>query len=554
MKDAPHIGLARKYRPQLFKDVVGQEAVATTLANAVGSDKPAQAYLFFGPKGVGKTTSARILAKALNCKKGPSAVPCGKCPSCTEITGATSIDVLELDAASNTQVDKIREMIIETVSLAPSRDRFKVFIIDEVHMLSTSSFNALLKTLEEPPAHAIFILATTELAKIPATIVSRCQRFRFRPIGRDVMAAYLAKIAKTEKIKAAKDALDIIASAGGGSLRDAVSLLDQAAAYSDGDVTRDAVGELMGTLPEDFQKGLVGAILAKDAGALTELLREGAKEGFDPTQLLRDLRDRFQELYLHRLGVDTSLSDAWKKLAGEHAPEAFSFLLKRVNGTIREMRGSDSPQLAFELGVYGMLESAYDLREWVHRLEALERRLSCAGSEEAVSAQRPAPYPQTPRREAVVSVQPDVVKSPVSSGSKAKFPPKAAPPSALADIWPIVLKRLDEDKPSLAGTLEGSRLETSDTGDWSLYFSSSFSLERAQDSQGILERYLSEASGKSIRLTLSVSKESGPQRGGEGALDSESDDASEGVDPALKKVLGAFSGSKVKRVTKKKTG
>ncbi len=375
MKDAAHIGLARKYRPQQFKDVVGQDSVAVTLSNAVGSEKPAQAYLFYGPKGVGKTTTARILAKALNCKKGPTPTPCGKCASCVEIALGSSIDVLELDAASNTQVDKIREMIIETVSLAPSRDRSKVFIIDEVHMLSTSSFNALLKTLEEPPAHVVFILATTELAKIPATIVSRCQRFRFRPITETAIVQCLGRLARSEKIKAEKAALDLIARAASGAMRDAVSLLEQVAAFSDGTVTKDKVGELMGMLPDEFQAGLARAILSKDAAALCEWLERAGSEGFDATQLLRDLRERFQEMYLHRLGAQSSAEQGWKELAGETAPEVFSFILRRINRTLEEMRGADSPQIAFELGLYGMLESSYDLREWIRRLETLEKHI-----------------------------------------------------------------------------------------------------------------------------------------------------------------------------------
>src|SRR5271156_4312939 len=185
----PHLGFARKHRPKNFEEVLGQEAVATTLKNSLAMGKPAHAYLFFGPRGVGKTTTARILAKALNCQKGPSPDPCGKCASCQEIARSASVDVLELDAATNTQVDRIREMIIETVSLAPSRDRYKIFIIDEVHMLSASSFNALLKTLEEPPPHVVFILATTDPGKIPVTILSRCQRYDFKRVGTTAMVA-----------------------------------------------------------------------------------------------------------------------------------------------------------------------------------------------------------------------------------------------------------------------------------------------------------------------------------------------------------------------------
>ncbi|MDE2293621.1 MAG: DNA polymerase III subunit gamma/tau, partial [Elusimicrobia bacterium] len=375
MKQAPHLALARKYRPQRFEDVLGQDAVATTLRNAVASGQVAHAYLFFGPRGVGKTTSARLLAKALNCAKGPTPEPCGKCPSCQEVAAGSGIDVLELDAASHTQVDKIREMIIETVSLAPSRDKHKIFIIDEVHMLSNASFNALLKTLEEPPGHVVFILATTELAKIPATIVSRCQRFRFRAVPPDVTVEALSRIAKAEKAKAEPAALELIAKASGGALRDALSLLDQALAYSDGGVTAETVSDLLGALPEEILLGAAKAVLAKDPAALAKELERVDREGFDPAQLLRDLRERLQALYRRSLGVGEDPGGGWGGLAG-HAPETYSFLIKRVNRTLEELRSADSPQLTFELGVYGLLESAYDLRGWVQRLEALERRLA----------------------------------------------------------------------------------------------------------------------------------------------------------------------------------
>ena len=190
-----YLVFARKYRPQRFEEIIGQEPVTTTLKNGLVSGRIPHAFLFFGPRGVGKTTTARVLAKSLNCKKGPTLEPCNQCSACEEIAAGTSIDVLEIDAASNTGVDNVRQVIIETVSLTPSRDRYKVFIIDEVHMLSGGAFNALLKTLEEPPAHVLFILATTEVHKIPPTIFSRCQRFRFRPVSVDLILPTLEKIA-----------------------------------------------------------------------------------------------------------------------------------------------------------------------------------------------------------------------------------------------------------------------------------------------------------------------------------------------------------------------
>ena len=270
---AAHQVLARKYRPQGFEGLVGQNAVSQTLANALTAKRVHHAYLFTGPRGCGKTTTARILAKALNCVKGPTPEPCDECPSCREIALSSSLDVLEMDAASHTGVDDVREVIIETVALAPTRDRYKVFIIDEAHMLSTSAFNALLKTIEEPPPHVAFILATTEVHKIPATIASRCQRFKFRPVAPEPLAEYLAVIAKKEKISVESEALALLARAAEGSLRDAVSLLDQCRSVGEGKVTVESVREMFGFVPQDLLLGVAQALHARDPQALAGWLK-----------------------------------------------------------------------------------------------------------------------------------------------------------------------------------------------------------------------------------------------------------------------------------------
>src|SRR5262249_52656228 len=224
--------IARKWRPQRFQEVTGQEPITRTLQNAFGMGRLHHAYLFSGPRGCGKTTTARILAKALNCFKGASADPCLECPSCVEIAAGVSIDVLEIDAASNTGVDNVRDVIINTIAINPARDRFKVFIIDEVHMLSMSAFNALLKTLEEPPPHAVFILATTEIHKVPQTILSRCQQFEFRTIANEAIAKRLRLIADAEEISVGDKALYQIAVFGQGSMRDAQSAFDQVISFA----------------------------------------------------------------------------------------------------------------------------------------------------------------------------------------------------------------------------------------------------------------------------------------------------------------------------------
>jgi DNA polymerase-3 subunit gamma/tau len=252
--------IARKWRPQKFDDVVGQQAVTRTLRNALASRRLAQAFVFAGPRGVGKTTTARILARALNCEQGPTADPCGTCDACIEIAEGRDMDVLEIDAATHTQVDNIREVIISGLSIAPVRNRYKVFIIDEVHQLSNASFNALLKSIEEPPPHVVFMMATTELEKIPETVLSRSQVYEFRTISTKSIAEQLRKIVDAEGITVGDESLQLIARDAEGSMRDAQSKLDQVIAFTGTTITVEDVGTVLGLVGRDLLLDIIAAV------------------------------------------------------------------------------------------------------------------------------------------------------------------------------------------------------------------------------------------------------------------------------------------------------
>jgi DNA polymerase-3 subunit gamma/tau len=292
--------LARRYRPQTFDEVIGQEAVARTLKNAIAADRVAHAYLFTGTRGVGKTTMARILAKALNCEKGPTADPCGKCDCCQRVLSGDDLDVIEIDGASNTGVDSVRELRANAI-YAPARSRFKIYIIDEVHMLSTGAFNALLKTLEEPPEHVKFIFATTDPQKVPNTIHSRCQRFDFRSVPAEVVAEYLGKLCRKEKVKAEKEALQIIAREGRGSVRDALTLLDQAITLCEGNVQVGPVLESLGlTVSRRFFE-LLDAVAVGDVPQALRLLDAALNEGLECGEFMDHLLDHLRSLLLVRI-------------------------------------------------------------------------------------------------------------------------------------------------------------------------------------------------------------------------------------------------------------
>jgi DNA polymerase-3 subunit gamma/tau len=321
---AEYTVLARRYRPQQFSDLVGQEAVAQALINAIESNRVAHAYLFTGARGVGKTSAARILAKALNCVKGPTATPCDQCEICQAIIGGDDTDVLEIDGASNNSVDNIRDLR-SNVQFRPSRSRYKIYIIDEVHMLSTSAFNALLKTLEEPPPHVKFIFATTEVQKVPITILSRCQRFDFGGISIPRILDRLKEIVTAEGMTADEEALEAVARRAGGSMRDAQSLLDQLLAFSGQNLTVDTVHQLLGTAHEERVIAVADAVLAKSTKQVLEIVNDIVNQGQQLGELLEQLIDYWRDLMIVNsaglAGQTVSVSSKRRDTLEKHAKQ-----------------------------------------------------------------------------------------------------------------------------------------------------------------------------------------------------------------------------------------
>ena len=454
----PYLPFARKYRPQIFEDLIGQPHVTGTLTRALKSKRVAQAYLFAGQRGVGKTSAARILAKSLNCEQGQTAKPCNTCANCTQITQGRSLDVIEIDGASNRGIDDIRNLR-ETVPFAPTTGSFRIYIIDEVHMLTAEAFNALLKTLEEPPAHVKFIFATTVANKIPATILSRCQRFDFRRLEAATIVGALTQVAKAEKLKVDEPALYTIARAAEGSLRDAEVVLEQLTSFVEGRISESDVTELLGAVGTDALFAWAQAILERNPTQALGQLMSQLEQGKDPAQLLTSLLHHVRNLLIvssTRRGTSPEAtlarlidepSEQIKRLtqqAGQSTPQELLLFLQVLTGAYEMIRRSPMAQTILELVVIKLAT-----REQWESLEQISRRL------EQLSTS-PTPAISNP-----VSAQPR--QAPITTPAPAPQP--AAPPSSatmvaleqLVATWPTFLERLGTQKMSLAAYLADSK-------------------------------------------------------------------------------------------------
>ncbi len=438
-----YLVLARKWRPQTFEEVVGQIHATRTLQNAITSGRVAHGYLFTGPRGVGKTSTARILAKALNCAKGPTPQPCGECDSCREVKGGSNVDVIEIDGASNRGIDDIRELR-ERVQYAGVRDRYKVYIVDEVHMLTKEAFNALLKTLEEPPAHVIFIFATTEAHKVPATILSRTQRFDFRRIGTRDLTQQLKKILDAEGVVSSADALFMVARAAGGSMRDAQTLLDQVISYSGAgsqgtvSLTAEDVLQVLGGVQEGQAAAALMSGLAGDMGRAFEWTRQLYERGADFRLALETLQDLLRGLLLIKTAPDAASEQ------GELLPETLQALrlgaegvglnrvltlLKHADEAEARMRFGSHPRLALEVFLVKLAaaQPQASLGELFDELGALEKRLAQGGQAVSVAAAPALPGPVA--KIAQSESDPVVEAAPLKS--------LEVPPSAGFEIEPV---------------------------------------------------------------------------------------------------------------------
>lgn len=462
--------LYRKYRPQIFEDVVGQEQIERTIKNAIEQDKVSHAYLFCGPRGTGKTTTARLLAKALLCEKGPTPDPDGTCEDCQMIAEGVHPDVYELDAASRTGVENVREEIINRVQFAPTRGRYKVYIIDEVHMLSIAAFNALLKTLEEPPDHVVFILATTDPQKVPETIHSRCQRFDFRRISNESIVSRLGAVCVAEGVEFEGDALDLIAHHAGGGMRNALTSLEQTIAFGEGKVTLAVAERMLGGVDSGDLANIVQALGKRDAAACFNWVAEFVESGSDLAQFARELAQHVRNLYVMSLaGTDVALdvsASERRQLADElplFGTDRLARMLQVLGDVMAELKTSTNPRLSFEIGCTRMVRPEGDLTlaALAERVEVLERSGVAVASPAAAAAPVSAPHPAaaapaavTPAA-AVAAPDPAAPAVPVPVAAPAAAPQAAPRPAAAERPAPApVTPAAGGASPQLAATME----------------------------------------------------------------------------------------------------
>ena len=535
---------ARKYRPQKFDDVIGQEHITRTLKNAIEQDRLAHAYIFVGPRGTGKTSTARILAKALNCVKAPTVEPCGECDPCREIAAGTSLDVLEFDAASNTQVDKIREIIIENVKYAPTRGRYKLYIVDEVHMLSTSSFNALLKTLEEPPAHVKFIFATTDVQKVPTTILSRCQRFDLKRIPAALIAKHLLDIAVKENMSLTHAAADTLARGAEGGMRDAESMLDQLVAFCGNEIEEEDVLKIFGFTSKQAVSQLCDHLIGADIPTALTVVHEQAEAGKDLSRLMADLITHLRNLLVAKADPESVKQELGEEATVALSAQAETLELPKLLDLIDQfaqaearMKWAPNKKMHFEIAVIRAVQSLNQtgLSEVIEALAALKngeapatqprtqiqprkpiaaQKLAVPSEPSKQPATKPDPgTPPTHRAEAVAAapataVQEQPEPSPFETTVENKPPQNFSSDPAIADdaLWPTLVAEVRRLRPLIATWVEAGTLLQVENDAATIGFppEQSLAAEYCQqpNNRKFLEELAERLAGRSLRLNF----------------------------------------------------
>ena len=547
------LSLYRKYRPEVFADVVGQEHVEKTLINAISEGAVAHAYLFCGPRGTGKTTSARLLAKALLCESAQNGQPDGTCPQCLEIAQGTHPDVFELDAASRTGVDNVREEIIGRVGFAPTRGRFKVYIIDEVHMLSTAAFNALLKTLEEPPEHVVFVLCTTDPHKVPETIQSRCQRFDFRRFSVEEIVGYLERISKGEGFEYEPEALEFIAAKSAGGMRDATTALEQVGVYTEGKITLDEATRMFGQIDIAALFEIAGYIARRDTPSCFVWINDLVGRGVDLAQFARDLASHLRNLYVTAItGGENGIVACTAAQLERYRQQAVEFggvdrlarALDICGALVAELRNSADARLSVEIAMTRLTrpDSELTLEALAERIEALELRPSMAAAPVISNAAEksqlepvadsgmgdfstPSPYGDSGRNDneampygdsarndnLAADTSPSVISSEASDSERSRETSPAAdmsPERLLAALLSVV-KREDAATGAL---LSGVSLSTED-GQYQLLFptGSDFQMRivNGPDAKAIINKAFAEVLGHEVHFSCQIGSFSG---------------------------------------------
>lgn len=500
-----YLVLARKFRPSTFDEVIGQDHISQTLKNAIKEDKVAHAYLFSGPRGTGKTTMARIFAKALNCKNGPTPEPCCKCENCVEIAKNQSIDVMEIDAASNTGVDNIRE-IRENVKFGATSSKYKIYIIDEVHQLSTGAFNALLKTLEEPPEHVIFILATTEQHKVPITILSRCQKYRFRLLSTNEIAMAIKNIARKDNFEIEDEALKIIINASGGSMRDALSLLDQAISATTGKITEEYIRNLIGLLPKEIISSTIDYIAKNDVDSIIKMCKRVYEEGYNVLQFAKDLRDHLRQLMIFSVSPDAAeVSTEDKKLFDRQKTlfpmSRYIRMGNLISKALEEMKWHDQPRILLELYLLKMAEPYYNVGELISKINEIAKT--------GITA-----LPKETRQEQSLAQTSSIKDIPVSEEVEHMEQDQQEEESVetmadsvgndLMGLWSEIVGEFTKKHPMSAQSLKDSVVKEVNANTFQISAKSSMALNMIKPYLETIQKLMTRKSGREINVALKI--------------------------------------------------